>query len=96
MQLTLRHSGFRIGLPYRNKIAGEMTYPIVTIDLVAEVLYDLTTTIPSGREIYNVLPDYGGADANVSVTWAIVGNVWHVYFYSVDTLTDVKIKIIYK
>lgn len=79
----------------KNKI-GDMTYPVQTIDLVGEVQYDLTTTISDTHEIYNVLPDYGGADANANITWAISGGVWHVYIYSVDTLTGVKVKIIYK
>lgn len=75
---------------------GEMTYPIQTIDLGAGIEYDLTTTIPSTREIFNVLPDYGGADANVDVTWAVVAGFWHIYLYSVDAISGVKVKIIYK
>ena len=77
-------------------IIGEMTYPVQTIDIVGDEQYDLTTTLLSTREIYNVLPDYGGADANVSITWAVSGGVWHVYLYNVDSLSGVKVKIIYK
>ena len=73
-----------------------MTYPVQTIDIVGDEQYDLTTTLLSTREIYNVLPDYGGADANVSITWAVSGGVWHVYLYNVDSLSGVKVKIIYK
>jgi hypothetical protein len=74
----------------------EMTYSVQTINLTAEVLYDLTTTISSVHEIYNVLPDYSGADANITVTWAVVAGFWHIYLYSVDAITGVKVKIIYK
>lgn len=74
----------------------EMTYSVQTINLGAGVEYDLTTTISSAREIFNVLPDYGGADANITVTWAVVAGFWHIYLYSVDAITGVKVKIIYK
>jgi hypothetical protein len=73
----------------------EMKYPVQTINLVGGLQYDLTTTITGAHEIYNVLPDYGGADANVNVTWATSGGVWHVYFESVDSILGVKIKILY-
>ena len=89
-------TGIGIGIPFKIKRINDMTYPVTTIDLVGESQYDLTTTITSAHEIYNVLPDYGGADAEVTISWAISGGVWHIYFYSVDSLTGVKIKIIYK
>lgn len=79
-----------------NKSIYPLIYPIQTINLAAGVGYDLTTTIPSTRGIFNVLPDYGGADANVDVTWAIVAGFWHIYLYSVDAISGVKVKIIYK
>jgi hypothetical protein len=94
MQCTLRHSGYRLGIPYTK--SGEMTYPVQTINLVGGVQYDLTTTIAGAHEIYNILPDYGGADANINVTWVIIGGIWHVYFNSTDSLSGVKIKILYK
>ena len=77
-------------------IGGEMTYPIQTINLVANTVYTLTTTISSALEIFNVLADYGGADSEVDVTWAIVGGVWVIYLTSVESLVGVKVKIIYK
>lgn len=89
--------GTGIGIPFKRfNTNNEMTYAVQTINLVSEVEYDLTTTITSLHEIYNVLPDYEGEDAEIKVTWAIAGGVWHVYLWSSDSLTGVKVKIIYK
>lgn len=78
----------------------EMTNPVLTVNLVADIPYDLPTTIASSHEIYNVLPDYPetgvGKDANVSVTWAVVAGHWHIYLTSTEDITGVKVKIVYK
>lgn len=89
--------GNAIGTPFKIKTnIGEMTYPVQTINLAADTEYDLTTTLISTKEIYNVLPDYNGEDAEIKVTWATAGGVWHVYLWSSDALVGVKVKIIYK
>lgn len=92
--------GTGIGLGFNNKRKlDDMTYPVQTIDLTAEVEYDLTTTIGSTHEIYNVLlEDSSGNDITTdhTIRWAVVSSVWHIYIYSVDSLSGVKVKIIYK
>lgn len=83
----------RIPIPFY-KNTGDMKYS-QTVNLTAGVEYDLTTTIPGAIKIYNVLPDYGGTDSEVDVTWAIVAGVWHIYLTSVDSLTGVDVKVIF-
>ena len=80
-----------------DEILDDMKY-IDTIDLTGGVEGDFTTTISSAKEIYNIfLEDSTGADITSTVTIRVAasGGVWHVYIYSVDALTDVKLKIIY-
>jgi hypothetical protein len=77
--------------------SGDMKF-LSTIDLTGGVEGDFTTTISSSREIYNIyVEDSSGNDLTSTVTIRVAasGGVWHVYLYSTDSLTDIKLKILY-
>jgi hypothetical protein len=79
------------------EILDDMKY-IDLIDFTGGVEDDFTTTIASTKEIYNVfIEDSGGNDitSTVTIRLEVSGGVWHVFIYSIDPLTGVKLKIIY-
>ena len=72
-----------------------------TIDLNAGVDTDITTTLTT--EPYSVLlldenavtGEWDDITYSVQIAIALVGLVYHVYIYSFDALTSIKLKIIY-
>jgi uncharacterized protein (TIGR02145 family) len=83
------------GTPPPIIIDDEMKY-LQTINLNAGVVTTIVTTVAT--EPYNVfLLDSSGNDitSTVTISLAFVGAVYEVYIYSVDALSNVKLKIIY-
>jgi uncharacterized protein (TIGR02145 family) len=67
-----------------------------TITLTADT--ELTVITPLPTEPYSILIlDSSGNDitANLQISLALVSSVYEIYIYSVDSLTDVKLKILY-
>jgi hypothetical protein len=75
----------------------EMTYS-QTISLSAGVTTDVTTTITSNLEIFNVyIMDANGNELSppsINVNVGASGGVYHVYIYCSEALSNVQLKII--
>ena len=83
----------------KHDIIDEMTYSD-TINLSAGVITDITTTISSTLEIFNVyLLDVDGNELSppmITINVSVAAGVYHIYIYSVDLMNNTRLKIIYK
>jgi hypothetical protein len=74
----------------------EMKYPVQTIDLDGGVEEDITTTLTTKPYNVELLDSSGNViESNVTISFRLVGGVYHIYIYSVDSLTDVELYILY-
>jgi hypothetical protein len=70
-----------------------------TVNLTGGVVNDITTTLATGSEPYSVMIlDSSGneiSDPDLQVTITLSGGLYHLLIYSSDSLTGVKLKILY-
>lgn len=92
---TNKNYGFSVRCVRDIIIDEEMKY-LQTINLTADTTETVVTPLTS--EPYNIfILDEDGNDitSGVSLSLALVGGVYEIYVYSIDTLSNVKLKVLY-